>query len=178
MWWAIRYPLRGGPMTEERAYTIQFDRELVLEFFLEFSRFEYALKRAGFLKQGTDDAIPDWDGFAQSLRERLGKKQDSQLGRARSVLMMKPPKKQVKGPSGGLAWRDNTPGDGEHEEAFLLRLVRTVRNNLFHGGKYPYPDGPVDDPARDRELLRAAIDVLRACRRLSPRVDSLFKEAA
>lgn len=155
-------------MTEVTAYGVQYDRDLVLEFFLEFSRFEYALKRARFLKKRTEDAIPDWDGFAQSLGGQLADRHDSQFMQARSTLFARPPKKQIRGPSGELTWRESTRGSGETEDAFLLRLVRTVRNNLFHGGKYPYPEGPVDDPARDRELLRAALGVLPKCRQLNP----------
>jgi hypothetical protein len=36
----------------------------------------------------------------------------------------------------------------------------TVRNSLFHGGKYPYPFGPVVDVARNRQLLESSIAVL------------------
>ena len=43
------------------------DRDLLLQFFVLFSRFEYSLKRSGFLKTG-DEAKPDWDDYAKSLR--------------------------------------------------------------------------------------------------------------
>lgn len=165
-------------MTEEGAYSIQYDRELVLEFFLEFSRFEYCLKRGGFLRKGIEEAVPDWDTFAKSLRGRLTDGPSDDFRQGHLVLTNRPPKKQMVTPSGGLGWRESTRGVKEADEAFLLRLVRTVRNNLFHGGKFPYPDGPVQDPARGRDLVRAALDVLRECRRVSPRIDSLFQEAA
>lgn len=40
----------------------------------------------------------------------------------------------------------------------LLLYVRTVRNNLFHGGKYE--SGPVSDPSRDEELIRSCLLVI------------------
>src|SRR5438876_6901888 len=37
----------------------------------------------------------------------------------------------------------------------------------FHGGKYPHPLEPMDDVARNRRLLEAAITVLSQCLELS-----------
>ncbi len=160
------------------AYSFPFDREAVLDFFLEFSRFEYALKRAEFLRKGTEEAQPDWDRFAQTLSGKLRRDRNDAFAKARSLLLGTPPKKQIVNTSGQLGWRESTRGQGESEEAFLLRLVRTVRNNLFHGGKFPDPVGPVKDCVRDRALIEAAIDVLRECRRISQRINSFFLEAA
>jgi hypothetical protein len=44
------------------------DRDLVFAFFAAYSRFEYALKRSGFLK-AQDKAQPDWDKFASASVE-------------------------------------------------------------------------------------------------------------
>jgi hypothetical protein len=63
-------------------------------------------------------------------------------------------------------------------EKWILRLVRTVRNNLFHGGKYPYPDEPINQPARDRKVLSASLTVMEECLRLSPLLEAKFFEAA
>lgn len=46
------------------------DKELVVAFFFEFSRFEYALKRAGFLNKNRNDAQPDWDCFAKAIAQQ------------------------------------------------------------------------------------------------------------
>ena len=40
------------------------DRKLAWQFFVFFSRFEYALKRGPYLRTGTGDAQPNWDKFA------------------------------------------------------------------------------------------------------------------
>jgi len=150
------------------------DRDLVLQFFAYFSRFEYSLKRSGFLKSGTK-AEPNWDTYANTLRGRFTDVQDPVFRGAVTFLLKEPPKTQtVSGKS--LDWRDTVRGDGEHHEQYLLRLVRTVRNNLFHGGKYPL--GPMHDVARDRDLLKAGIVVLGQCLELSKRVRASFEEAA
>jgi hypothetical protein len=69
-----------------------------------------------------------------------------------------PKKQQVK--SGLLVWGpDNYTGAFDLARAFCL--VRRVRNNLFHGGKFP--EGREEDVSRDQELLNAGIEIMQAC---------------
>jgi hypothetical protein len=65
---------------------------------------------------------------------------------------------------------------GESEEEFVLRLVKTARNNLFHGASIR--TGPVTEVARDKAILRAALKVLQGCYKLHPGVAAWAKEAA
>jgi hypothetical protein len=153
--------------------SLHLDRELVLEFFTFFSRFEYSLKRSGFRKK--DKAEPNWDCYANSLRGLFGQVKDQAFREAVAFLLKEPPKTQVIS-GDDLDWSDTLPGDGQHHERYVLRLVSTVRNNLFHGGKYPV--GPIDDVARNQNLLRAAITVLDQCLELSERVRAVFRDAA
>lgn len=157
-------------------YKLSFDKELLLEFVLAFSRFEYSLKRAGFLKSSRE-AIPDWESFAGTMQGQL-EFADPSLREAVQTLESAPPRKQVRTAEGQLGWQETSKSDGEAREAFLLRMVRIVRNNLFHGGKFPHPIGPVVDPARDAKLIAASLCVLAECRRVAPRVDMFFREAA
>ena len=61
-------------MQEEPFGETTVSKELLLEFFLTFSRFEYALKATGYYKRRPvkppdwPKAEPDWDRFAASLR--------------------------------------------------------------------------------------------------------------
>lgn len=158
-------------------YPLSFDRDLIVDLVLEFSRFEYSLKRSGLLVKGRDDAKPDWDSFAVRIRDQLSRTEAS-VAPAIQLLISRRPKKQVVTPSGVLAWRETTRAPGEALESYVLRLVRLVRNNLFHGGKFPYPDGPIQDQARDEALLRAGLNVLHYCRNLVPALESFFQEAA
>lgn len=58
-------------MTDHAADWRGINNELVVEFFYMFSRFEYALKRAGFLKRKPNEmephAEPNWDTFANAI---------------------------------------------------------------------------------------------------------------
>lgn len=151
--------------------------ETVLQFLVTFSRFEYALKRAGFVKGDRyDNALPDWCRFAKErLDAWLVEITDAEFTKAKSYLLCKPPRKQIFVKSQKIMqWQANSPRSGEGEAEYLLRLVKDVRNNLFHGGKYP--DGPVRDQARNRRLLQACLTILEKCLSLDVKVEHFFEE--
>jgi len=154
--------------------------EIVCQFFVTFSRFEYALKRAGFVKGDSyDNALPDWDRFARErLDGRIADITDTEFTKASSYLLQEPPLRQTFVKSNkSMQWRANSKRSSEGEGEYLLRLVKDVRNNLFHGGKYPLPDGPVNDQAlRNSQLLQACLTVLEKCRSLDAKVKRFFEE--
>ena len=71
-----------------------------------------------------------------------------------------PPKRQIVREDGSLTWED-LKRENVTAIRWLLKIVRRVRNNLFHGGKYPYT--PLPEPARDTQLLESSLIVLEAC---------------
>lgn len=152
------------------------DRVLVLRFFGVFSRFEYALKRSGFVK-GQDQVEPDWNTYANGLRGKFQSVDDPGFSDAVNALIDAPPRKQIFTGS-RLDWKDTVVGAGEQHESYVLHLVRIVRNNLFHGGKYPLPVGPLEDVGRNSLLIKASLTVLKQCLRLSPDLKAVFEETA
>ena len=149
------------------------DRTMVFRFFLAFSRFEYALKRAGFLrKEKIPKAEADWDRFSQENNaafERLFKSQ--RLQSACDFYDKNPPKKQIY-KDGTLDWGE-APQQNPTYLLNLLRMVRRVRNNLFHGGKF---SSLITEPARDRNLIKNSLTILKDCLPLNPLVNSFFTE--
>lgn len=132
------------------------DEKLVLVFLYAFSRFEYALKRSGYHGQDGKVAQADWDRFENALTG-LPPADLAPVLALGDYTLAKPPKKQVvKG--GGLNWEDSAPTASEIKT--LIIYVRRIRNNLFHGGKFP--EGHVHDVARDTDLLRSGVSVLKA----------------
>jgi hypothetical protein len=152
--------------------------ELVLQFFVTFSRFEYALKRAGFVKNGAyGNASPDWQRFANEKGNALlDDPTDIEFTEACSFLLREPPRKQIVVASHrSLQWQKNTKRSGEGNVEYLLRLVKDVRNNLFHGGKYPYE--PVSGQAlRNSKLLRSCLTILEKCLSLDANVKDFFED--
>jgi len=165
-------------MQETRA-----DRNLLLTFFLTFSRFEYALKACGFFKRPnsqTDnplralEAQPDWDRFAISLRSAFQPNRTEPLKRACEFISDSPPWKQVI-VNGAVAWETPVRPVQESEIEFLLRMVRCVRNNLFHGGKHNIEVH--ENTERTTMLLRSALVILEECLALAPQIKHAFNEA-
>lgn len=148
-------------------YSELLDRDLLFDFFWKFSVFECALKRRSFLKSGRDNAPaePDWYRFGESIRGRFSEICTDGFPESVNALKELSPQKQVV-INGQLSWRKICRQPNESEEEFILRLLKAVRNNLFHGGKYP--DGPVTEVARDRDILFAALSILESCFELLP----------
>lgn len=152
------------------------DRELVLGFFWRFSVFECALKREGFVQaRQNETAQPDWNRFSKSIRGRFGDVRATGFRDALRDLKDTSPRRQVVR-GGQLGWEAVEQQRGEAEEDFVLRLVRIARNNLFHGGKYP--DGAIEEIARNKVILRAALAVLEGCYELHPGVARRIDDAA
>lgn len=150
------------------------DRKLAWQFFVFFSRFEYALKRSKYLMPGTGDAQAHWDLFASDHNAKFAAIEDPALASAVAYFKNAPPKKQTRD-NGKLGWAEPRSYDKrEPLLVWLLLAIRTVRNNLFHGGKFP--QFPVTDPSRDRELIESAITILGYALTLNQDVRHRFGE--
>ena len=83
-----------------------------------------------------------------------------------------PPRKQTVD-GGRVEWSSVDPGT-QLELDRLLVLVRRVRNNLFHGGKF---QGATSDPSLDEMLLSQSLVILEACVEFDPDVGRYIKES-
>lgn len=147
------------------------DRKLLFDFFWKFSAFECALKRGGFLKpvrkDKRTDAQADWDKFARKIDGRFVEIASHGFWEAVARINCLSPQRQINA-GGKLGWKPVGRGAKDSDTAYTLKLLRTARNNLFHGGKYQ--DGSIiPEIARDREILLAALTVLDGCYELIPR---------
>jgi hypothetical protein len=141
-------------------------------FFLAFSRFEYALKSAGFVVAGRYLRV-DWKRFASEHKDHFNPDLNRQLRDACAYFKSKPPKNQVVR-ANRLDW-DNSPPCGDKPLlCWLIDMVCRVRNNLFHGGKFQ--SGRIEDPARDPALLRHSLTILEACLAINPEVKQKFMQ--
>jgi len=151
------------------------DRKLAWQFFVFFSRFEYALKRdKRYLMPGTGDAQPNWDRFASDHNQQFSQLDSQRLASAVAFFQTSPPRKQ-KRENGRLGWSDPVAQGSTPLLIWLLLCIRTVRNNLFHGGKFPHL--PVSDPSRDRELIENSVVVLSQSLKLDWQIERIFNEA-
>lgn len=151
---------------------LNIPRNLILEFLGTFARFEFALKKSGYILSNERGVLPDWNRYSDDLAA-LDQAALTQVFQAAEYLENHPPKKQISR-DGQLDWAFRIPEKSRIRG--ILLDIRTVRNNLFHGGKFP--KGPVDDPARDERLIQSCLAVLYSLLEL-PAAESVaqyFKE--
>jgi hypothetical protein len=159
----------GGPATRQHITTLSLGAEeesimhredipkdleqIAFDFFYWFSRFEFALKENHFLKaeEVGAPAEPGWDAFVSKHEGGY------QLSAAAIELVVANPERQVVG-VGDLEFRPVGFDDRPSDLGKVVRLAKTVRNNLFHGGKHGA--GGWDNPDRMRKLLPLVVKLL------------------
>ncbi|HHN1832390.1 TPA: hypothetical protein ACRMKG_006543, partial [Pseudomonas aeruginosa] len=106
--------------------------ERAFDFFYWFSRFEFSLKENGYLKYNNpgDRAEPGWDNFVQNHSDKYS------LSQSATALIEQSPEQQIVLPGRELGWRPVKLDQHNSDLARVARLLKTVRNNLFHGGKH------------------------------------------
>ncbi len=74
-----------------------------------------------------------------------------------------------------MKWSDPQAWDRrEPQLVWLLGVVRTVRNNLFHGGKFPLL--LVTEPSRDSDLITNGLAILKGSLALDANIQGKFLE--
>ena len=63
--------IKAGAYQRQTLTHPDVDSELIRNFLFIFARIEYALKRAGFMIKGKDEAVADWDSLANSLKGEI-----------------------------------------------------------------------------------------------------------
>lgn len=143
--------------------------DLATDFFKKFACCEFALKDGGFHDKHETDAKSDWKSFARTIehslsKEELEKPELEELRQAVEYILEHPPKKQVI-EDNKLKFRDAKPSTNSRTDLILI-LVRRVRNNLFHGGKFNSSDW--FDPIRSALLIKYSLTILDASFRAAP----------
>lgn len=132
-------------------------KDVAFEYFYWFSRFEFALKESRYLKDVNPGAKaePSWESFQDRYRAAYRHS-------AESIELLKlHPKRQVVSASGGTEWSPVGLGHCANDLCRVITMLRTIRNNLFHGGKHG--DADVDSKIRNISLLqlgKATLDQL------------------
>ena len=150
------------------------NRELVLDFFLVLSRMEFALKLEGY-STGDDKTVkPDWDSFAKDISKSFSCENNEALSTAIDYYLAYPPQKQILD-KGQLSWVSSLPNNTTEIEKVII-LVRRVRNNLFHGGKY---NGQVhEETERNELLLQMGITIIKEAIHCSQKVEKAYNGSA
>lgn len=122
-------------------------KSLAFDFFYWFSRFEFSLKENGILKNEKvgENAEPGWEVFVNKYANDF-----SHTNETRKLQNLNP-KRQKVATNSELKWCNVGLNDCKSELCIIVRLLKTIRNNLFHGGKHGAEGW--DQPERTKELL-------------------------
>lgn len=166
----------------ESNYKKQTIKQLLYDFFYNFSRFEYALKASGYFRARSSrhnppnylNIEPDWNSFIQSLPNVFQMDQNEELRKACQYILNYPPRKQVVF-SNSITWIESVKGKDESDIIFLLRMVKCIRNNLFHGAKHNIQ--PHHDSQRTELLLQSGLVILKECLKLNIQLKQEYNQA-
>jgi hypothetical protein len=155
--------LHRGDGLRRKEIEMEDQRELCMSFFEKFSRFEFAMKKAGYAKGDNNGADADWhklfeNNEMQKLFNDSNMIEDNDLKNAVKFLLDDPPGKRVIRQDGSLDFRKTQQTEKNAQK--LSVYVRRVRNNLFHGDKFI---GDCNDWDRDSTLLKSVLTILDAC---------------
>src|SRR5687768_9521888 len=81
------------------------DVDVIFDFFVVFSRFEFALKRSGYFKGTEHKAEPDWDKFCNAVHGKFDKTASTEFQKACEYYTTQPPKKQIV-KDGKVVWKE------------------------------------------------------------------------
>jgi hypothetical protein len=149
---------------------LNLDRLLACEFLGVFARFEFALKVVGFVEGDARKVKASWDRYSRTIDAQFAMLPDKELKLAVDYLLNQPPKKQVL-EGDRIGWRDVPPDPQLPRTEQVLQMVRRVRNNLFHGGKFL---ARPQEGQRDELLVNYSLIVLRACVNLNAEVSAAY----
>ncbi|EOX1293088.1 hypothetical protein ACPDLL_003737 [Vibrio cholerae] len=151
---------------------LHMPEQLAIEFICTFSRLEYALKSTEFALGNKNKVEAWWDKFANTIHEQFISLNDPELLAATNFILTSPPRKQVL-ENDSLKFVPQQIDPNQRSTQQLILMVRTVRNNLFHGGKY-CPNGEREE-GRNEYLVKSSLIVLQACIPLHEGVSTSFE---
>lgn len=135
----------------------QEGQTLIFDFFIAFSRFEFALKASNFSIGDNQRVSPNWETFVASINVTFDKNRIPELNEAVEYLLNNPPRIQMLN-NGIIDWRNRIFQNKEPEINRLSLSIRDIRNNLFHGGKFN--GNYQEEISRNYILLKNAITIL------------------
>lgn len=117
---------------------------------LTYSRFEFTLIQENIIyRNDVGVASANWKKYAQRIKANFDRNFSDDIKNACDYFATEPPKEKIMDNWQQIQFQTTT---SECEK--VIRYVKTVRNNLFHGSKYPYIH------ARDNILIKNCLIVL------------------
>ncbi len=131
-------------------------------FIIAYSRFDYALKKAKFLRSKKEmrPALADWFLFQKKLHVFRMEKAEKNMQEAVNYLSSAATMPKVEMVIDGCPHFTAKAYEGKKEIDRALEGVRRVRAALFHGGEF---DGQDATAQRNEKLVSSSLAVLKVC---------------
>lgn len=143
--------------------------DLCSDFLILYSRFEYALKSAGYLQPG-ERAMASLQDFAATISGSFDRYESEDLDEAVNYIINEPPRVLVQTDS-VLSWNVSVI---DNDLVFqLVEYVRRVRNSLMHGAKYY---GDIHEGSRNWQLIFSSMIIIDNWIGIDETVKIAFKE--
>jgi hypothetical protein len=146
--------------------------EVAFKFFVIYSRFEYALKKAEYFNPDGNIVKINYQKFGDEHAGAFKQLKLTNKGFAKATNYLKnvPPKKQAIR-NGKIEWVATQPS-GKTELEKILLIIARIRNNCFHGDKFNLFLN--ESRGRNLALLENALIVIEELLHLSARVENAF----
>jgi hypothetical protein len=114
----------------------------------------------------------DWNAFVGAAEARFNPDESPELADAYEYLTSNPPR-SLEVRNGSVVWTDYVVrGTSSADEA--VWIVKQIRNNLFHGGKFAHDPG--SSPQRENKLLTSATILLSHLIAIVPEVEEAYQQ--
>ena len=153
----------------------------IFEFFIIFSRFEFALKESGFLVDKSN-AEASWDKFVSQYKDEFTvdekiKSSYEYLTSAETRPNRQKTRKNTENPDEISTYWDTLNLDTNSPELKKATdVIKVIRNNLFHGGKYG--DKTWSDLERTSLLVTHSVTMLLSIVNLDEHLQVYFENYA
>lgn len=138
--------------------------QVSVDFFIMFSRFEYALTTK-FPKESQHGGYleADWAEFTKELTKsgKIDYSKPEKLTIAKDYLINNPPYKFLFDKNTKEIKPEKNKVDANYSETKKLRVhIKLIRNNLFHGGKYT--DNMIEGSNENKEAVKRNILLIKS----------------
>ncbi len=149
-------------------------QQKIFDFFIILSRFESALKRTeNYSFINNNKVFPNWNKLTSDIKTIFDKNKYEELRDAVDYILEHPPKIQSIN-NGVLVWIERQLDEDLPQTVQLSLYIRTIRNNLFHGGKFVGVYEP--DVSRNYLLINSSLIILNEWLDLHEALRSKFLE--
>jgi hypothetical protein len=139
---------------------------LASTFLLVFSRFEFALKSKGYATMQGPRLMVKWRKFEDENSSAFDTSQNATADYL--PLITSPPSRQTLD-GDVFGWNEEPPRvPSDADLKWLLEMVYRVRNNLFHGGKWP------TDGNHSADLIKSSMLVIAKCLEFHPPLNRAY----